>query len=182
MILRVLFFISLLSSAGASTIRFELPIDWVSQTQYDLEVIIPEGYSSLQDFKDWEKATLIEFVPEGENGDNWSEIITIQKFIGQKIQADILVNLFKEKMLADVTNGKVWVDTQEKIQGYQKATLFLSYDYERRHEVMGGQYFSGPFDCVGVQYSIRSGDNEKAISKIANYFKESTRVKKKPLE
>lgn len=72
-------------------IRFQLPINWVSSPKYNLEVSIPPGFISLQPFQVWsdEKTNLIEFVPKGEDGENWTEIISIDKHIGKKISADI---------------------------------------------------------------------------------------------
>jgi len=173
-----LFFFNVAESAeDAPTIRFELPINWNTSSHYELEVTIPSGFNSLQGFDDWDKAILIEFVPEGEDGENWKEIITINKFIGKNIEAGIFVDLLQKQLTPTVENVKVLEKTKEKFPGYEKATLFLSYDYQNKHEILGLQYFSGPNDCIGVQYTIRSKNDQQAMAKITSFFETATHVK-----
>jgi hypothetical protein len=62
---------------------------------------------------------------------------------------------------------------------YLFATLVLSYNLKGRHEVLGCQYYSGPVDCVGVHYTIRSleGQTDDAlVDKIKSFFKANTRT------
>lgn len=139
-------------------VKFDLPINWSFTPHVDLVVEMPVGYASLQEFDSWEKAPLIEFVPKGENGESWNEIITIHKLINRKIRASNLVTLSKISMLADLKHAKVIEESSEELPGYQKASLFISYDLNGNREILGLEYFSGPFDCIGVQYTIR---NEK---------------------
>jgi hypothetical protein len=154
---------------------FRLPINWTSAPRYNLEVTIPNGLTSIQTTEQWfdEKTNLIEFVPAGENGERWTEITTINKFIGKKIVADEFLVQLKNLMLSKVQNGKVWLEDVFKKPAYTKATLVISYDLNDRHEVMGAQYYSGPYDFVGVQYTILavapSSDSE-AVFKIMEFF------------
>lgn len=161
-------------------VRFELPVDWVSSPQVNFEVVIPPGYTSLQSMEEWSSSPLIEFVPKGEDGENWSEIITINKFIGEKISASAFIAALSNRLAAKVQNAK-WDYKTHTSDAVTKATLFISYDYNRIHEVMGALYYSGPYDCVGVQYTIRPSKNvsdEAAFAKIKQFFEESTRLSK----
>ncbi len=160
-------------------IRFELPINRVSSPKYNLEVSIPPGFISLQPFEAWsdEKITFIEFVPKGEDGENWTEIITINKHIGKKISADILLDLTKKGLLSNEENGNTLKEEVSKQPSYTQAKLTLSYDYKGKHEIVGFLYYSGPYDCVGVQYTIRpQGSNLAAVSKIENFFNKATKI------
>jgi hypothetical protein len=130
--------------------RFELPITRGSFPRYELEATIPEGYISLQKFEEWEKGDIIEFVPQGEDGENWSEIITINKLIGRKVFAPTFLTLLKIQMLATLNNGQVLQESSDQLEHYSLATLILSYDFERRHEIFGVQYYSGLYEPIPI--------------------------------
>lgn len=154
-------------------INFSLPVNWSVTPQINLFVTIPKGYTSLQPFTEWSEAALIEFVPDGEDGENWSEIITINKYVGQTLPADELIHFLKSHILEKVKNGKVWREEDEEHDAYQEAQLGLSYDYNHRHEVLGVRAYTGPYDGVAIQYTIRPKQGEadrRAISKIEDFF------------
>jgi hypothetical protein len=171
-----LFLFPVLCFGASETLKFELPINWTSDPKINLEVSIPETFHSLQPMDQWKDAELIEFVPNGEEGENWSEIITINKYIGDKIDASTFVSLLKDQLLKKIENGKVLEESSTREENYTKATLSLSYDEKGGHEILSLQYFSGPFDCVGLQYTIRSARDQEALEKIQNYFKMNTKV------
>lgn len=177
-----LFFFSFCISCYAEeSYRFILPVDWTSERKINLEVQIPQGYYPLQKVSEWdkEKNAFIEFVPSNENGDTWTNIVTINQFIGQKIKAGHFMELLKKQMLSNLDNGTVLSEGKEDGAFYQKAFFVMSYDYEGSHEVIGAVYYSGPIDCVGVQYTVRvkdSSNDQEAAQKIENYFKSMTRV------
>lgn len=170
------------AESAAATYHFELPVNWSVSPKYNLEVTIPSGYTSLQPFDSWsdKTTTLIEFVPKGETGEDWSEIISINKFIGSKVNASDFAEALKKRMLASVENGKVLDLKKEKKPSYTFSAFFLSYDLNGKHEMMGARYFSGPDDLVGVQYTIRPDQemsDKEALAKIKTYFTSSTSVK-----
>ena len=159
-------------------IHFELPINWLSSPKYNLEVSIPAGYISLQSFRKWsdERTTLIEFVPKGQDGENWKEIITINKHLGEQIAADSLIEIVKKKFVSD-DNGKIIKEEISRQPSYTRVKLILSYDYKGKHEIVGFLYYSGPYDCVGVQYTIRlQGNEQAAVTKIDTYLDTATQV------
>lgn len=154
-------------------INFSLPVNWSVTPKINLFVSIPKGYESLQPFSEWSEATLIEFVPKGEDGENWSEIITINKYVGHTLAADELIRFLKSHILYKVENGKVWKEENEEKDSYQYAILGLTYNYNKRHEVFGVRAYTGPYDGVAIQYTIRPKKGEtdsQAISKIEDFF------------
>lgn len=162
-----------------SKIHFELPINWASSPKYNLSVTIPPGYISLQSFEVWsdEKTTLIEFVPKGEDGENWTEIISINKLIGRKVSADILLDLVKKGLMKNLENVKILKEEVSKQPSYIQAKSILSYNDKDKHEIVGLLYYSGPYDCGGVQYTIRSKASDSvAISKIENFFNTALQI------
>jgi hypothetical protein len=161
--------------------RFALPINWSSPVKYNLFVTIPDGFKSLQSTEEMfkENTTIIEFIPNDEPEDNWTQIITVVKFINKKLSAEYSTNFLKNSMLSQVSHGKVWLDTASNEGAYHRATLGLTYDLRGKHEVIGAQYYSGPYDCVGVQYTIRPGSgksDKEAIEKIKKFFNTNLQV------
>lgn len=162
-------------------INFFLPINWASAPKYNLLVAIPEGFRSLQPSSSWTEDTtpLIEFIPKKEKEADWSEIITIHKMIGKNISAEQMLDQLKTSMLAQTKNGKVWKEKFMKETSFSFGILGLTYDLDGKHEVFACKYYSGPYDCVGVQYTIRpknASEEAAAKEKIENFFLEHTRV------
>lgn len=164
-------------SQEGNKISFLLPINWADK-QCNLQVSIPEGYQAIQPSSQWEKSPIIEFIPKGEKADNWSEIITISKLVGSKISAEEMIGLLKNAVI-EKNQGKVWQEKISKEPLYQFALLGISYKIDDRQEVLGCRYYSGPYDCVGVQYAIEKGKDvseKELISKIDKFFEENTKT------
>lgn len=181
-LLALLAFSSLLTAKdefpGDNQITFLLPVNWTVNPEYSLKVTIPKGYTSIQPFDEWEQASLIEFIPKGEDKDHWTEIITVNKFIGEKIPADTFVKALKERLVSQIQNNQFYQEDIEKTPNYTRATLLLSYDFQGKHEVMGAIYYSGPYDCAGVQYTLRMGEKlseAQALEKIV-FFNNSINI------
>lgn len=159
-------------------VTFLLPIDWsTSPTAVNLSVKIPKGFKAVQPADTWDTAPLIEFIPENEDVSNWSEIITIQKLINKRIPADriaaaVISNIEKVTPVSTLLNEK----TNNQ---YKQATIIVSYNYEGKDEVLGGKYFSGPYDTEGVQYTIRPNKThgqQAAAEKIKNFFNQQLSI------
>ena len=114
-----------------------------------------------------------------------SQIITINKYIGQGLSAEHLVRNLKSGMLSKVENGKVWKDALTKETSYIFANLGIAYDLNGKHEVFGARYYSGPYDTVGVQYTIRpkKGQSDAEVTKkIESFFDANAQVIKAQAE
>lgn len=158
-------------------VSFMLPIHWASANRCNLAVTIPEGYRSLQKQSSWQNSPLIEFIPKGESDYDWSEIITINKLIGQRVQATDMVNSLKATY--EKVKGKIWAEKTSKEASYTYAQLDVSYDSQGKHEVAGCRYYSGPNDCVGVQYALRpkkGESDEEVMAKIHRFFDTNTEI------
>jgi hypothetical protein len=125
---------------------FILPINWAEKGHINLVTKIPEGFQTIQPMSEWENASLIEFIPKGESADNWSEIISVHKLIGQQISAEKLVESLKNAFLTKTKNGKVWSSEASKESSYEVAHLIISYELNGKQEVFGCIYYSGPYE------------------------------------
>jgi len=155
-----------------------LPINWVDGNNINLSVSIPEGFKPLQPPSDWENAMIIEFIPKAETADEWSEIITLLKIVGKKVPASFLTDMLKSGFKNSDPNLTIWLEGQDKNSNYEISNLGLSYRNNGVLEVFGSENYSGPVDCVGVQYTIRSknGEEKLAIEKIKNFLKTNAQV------
>lgn len=151
----------------------QLPISWSSPTQCNLAITIPTGFRSLQPLAKWKESTIIEFIPEGESDSSWSEIITVNKIIGQRISATQITNHLEKTLPTKSFNFEVIASSAVKEPSYLRSNLDVSYDNEGKHEVLSCRYYSGPYDCAGVQYTMRPKPGQsdaETLEKIAAFF------------
>lgn len=159
-----------------------LPLNWTVTPKLNLEVTIPQTFTPIPSYTNWllEDVSSIGFVPNGENNSNWTEIISINKFVGQQVQIALLMMLLKKEITIKTTNFKTLNETSKVESNYAYGGFIMSYDLEDKHEVMGIRYYAGPFECVGVQYTIRpqSGQTDAASAeKIEQFFNTHLKVK-----
>ena len=162
-------------------LSFVFPVDWSVEPRVNLSVDIPPDFKAVQPASSWNQAELIEFIPQQDDVSNWSEIITIQKLINRRISADQLSALLIENLSKTV---KLTVLLNERAnQGYEEDRFIVQYDYNGRDEVLGAKYVSGPYDSVGVQYTIRlhEGISQKqAVDKIKSFLDNNLTLLKTP--
>ncbi len=168
-------------------VTFLLPINWgpsstqqgSTANQCNLSVTIPEGYQAIQPQSSWENVSLIEFIPKGETADHWSETISIHKIIGKRLQADQIVDFLKKNIIANTQQPKELFYKVSKEPKYLFAKLGLSYILKNTREVLVCRYYSGPSDCVGIQYTIRpkkEESTESVVKKIEHFFDTNTQL------
>lgn len=159
---------------------FLLPVD-VTKQPVNLSVTVPKGYKSLQPLSGFGKReqVMIEYIPQNDSGDNWSEIITVNKFIGQKISAKTFASMLKTQFMSVAKNVKLIEDKSSKEKNIEDAYFLMRYTHQQKQEIIGAKYFSGPFDAAGVQYTIRLNpdlNEEAAIKKIDDFFKNNVQL------
>lgn len=162
-------------------INMVLPINLITSVEYILLTALPKGFVSIQPLSSFANVNsdMIEFIPNGEDVDDWSEIISFHKYIGQKKSAHDFAKVVKEGMLKSVDNGKLWQENYFNKQAYRYANLGITYDLKGRHEIFAAQYYSGPADCIAVLYTIRPKKSESdaaVIAKLNSFFKNNIQV------
>lgn len=160
---------------------FLLPIDHSKRPRVNLKVEVPKGFKSLQSINDFSKQEnyMIEYIPEKDISSNWSEIITVNKFIGHKISANKFTDLLKENLIQNSKNGKILIEKSTNEQGIEISWFFLKYTHQNVQEIVGTTYYSGPYDSAGAQYTIRLRNGlteQEAIKKIKSYFENSVKL------
>ena len=135
---------------------FLLPIE-VAKQQVNLSVTVPKGYKSLQPLASFNKRdqVMIEYIPQNDSDNNWSEIITVNKFIGQKLSAKSFASILKIQFMSVAKNVKLIEDKSSKEKNIEDAYFLMRYTHQQKQEVIGAKYFSGPYDSAGVQYTVR---------------------------
>lgn len=159
---------------------FVLPVNWADTPKLGMVVSIPPAFKPVNAANpDDTSSPLMEYIPESETDANWTQRITISKYIGKSATAQTVIAQLKSLLLEKVTNPKIWIETNSSKPNFQQSILGMRYDFHNKRELMGAQYNSGPFDCVGVQYTIRpmEGIPDDDITRIIDdFFKTNVQV------
>ena len=136
-----------------------LPIDEMSNPQIHFIFESPEGFHTpityLEAFLSG-RSTILEYIPEGETLDNWSEIITVNLLKGRGIQAKLFTDALVKGLSSQVKDYRVFqlnVVKEGVVETSEVAMMYRLFDDSVEVLYMG--YFSGAYDCSGVQYSIK---------------------------
>ncbi|MBM3468690.1 MAG: hypothetical protein FJX71_04590 [Alphaproteobacteria bacterium] len=164
--LQLLFPINVLGDKGART---------------NLKIQIPKGFRCLQ--KDQLLSgnySLLEFIPEKDDENQWSEIITVNLFVGKSAQASKFNSYLKDRMVQAAEESKILEDNVTQGESFETAVLTLAYKHNGRREVVLVKTFSGPMDCVSVQYAValKEGQTEdEAFKKVKAWMEDSQNLK-----
>ena len=126
-----------------------------------------------------QNSNIIEFIPKNEKEDQWSEIITIVKYIGKSFTAEKVSNALKNSIVSDLKNATVWLDTVSGGSSYHHTSLGVNYELQDKKEILMAEYYAGPYDCIGVQFTIRPDSKlsqEEAVKKIEDFFSKNVQV------
>ncbi|MCL4361783.1 hypothetical protein M1446_05510 [Candidatus Dependentiae bacterium] len=139
-------------------------------------VIIPENFKMIQS----EPSPLMEFIPKTETPDKWSHIISTQIFMGSNLTAEFMMNHIKYVVVPNgVTNIKLLEEFKENKDSYSVAYFAVAYTKNGRREVLFAKYFSGPYDCSGIQYTIAIKDpmtDEAALKIMKEYIEKNVQI------
>lgn len=155
-----------------------LPVNWDVDPKLNVAVKIPAGFKNLSSASELdENVSIIEYIPEQEDESNWTRRITLMKYIGKRFSAVMVASKLKGQIIAHISNPIIWDETISTKQNYQQAFIGIEYLYQNKREVMGAQFFSGPYDCTGVQYALRLPSAEgKATPLIEEFFKSNVQL------
>ncbi len=133
-----------------------LPINGMVRPRISLAVEIPLNFCSHLPVEEMLNSTMNEFFPKADKDINsWSEIITTNRYAGQRFAAKDVANFIRNGIERDAREIKL-IDTQEKtFANYSTSEFTMAYTYQGKREVIFAKYFSGPYDCSGYQYTIR---------------------------
>ncbi|MBA3954723.1 AbrB/MazE/SpoVT family DNA-binding domain-containing protein [Candidatus Dependentiae bacterium] len=150
-------------------VKYNLPINCLlpERDRCNLTVTIPKEFRLLQE------GALIEFIPKDDkNEDDWSRIITLQPLRGKKASAYIITSDLKNLVSKIAKEVMVLEHTNQDLKAYKKSTLLISYTLNNKREILFAQYFSGPSDCAGCQYTVRLDNSLNNLLQLAGCIQE----------
>lgn len=103
---------------------------------------------------------LLEFIPEDEDENNWSKIITTNLFLGKSVKADGFVQYMKETIVKIAKDSKILEENKTQADSFETATTTIAYTYNGHREVMRVIAYSGPLDCTSIQYTAVVKENQ----------------------
>lgn len=152
---------------------FVLPVNWADTPKLGMVVTVPSAFKPIGAAGAEDSTSPIsEYILENETEANWTQRITIAKYIGKNANAQSVLNQIKTALLAKVTNSQIWVETNSTKLNFQQSMLGIRYELQGKKEFMGAEFNSGPYDCVGVQYTLRpqQGVPDEDITRIIDDF------------
>lgn len=156
---------------------FQLPLE----SYRTLSVSIPPGFKSVQPLAQFDKPeeNIIEYIPENATQTTWNELITVNKFVGQKIQAAQFILTLTQELFKDTQQAKIIMVDTTKETTLEHAINIIQYVNRGKQEVSGASYYSGPSDAAGVQFTVRLQEGQTvadAVKRIQDFFRNNTKV------
>lgn len=142
----------------------------------NLLVQIPEQFRSIQPI---DLRLCKEFISRTDHDENnWSEIITTQTYPGSRIPATEIIDSVQRGIQACATDVHVFENKKISFAKVNSALLRMVYKTRGRQELLYAYYFSGPYDCSGVQYSINLQNTsiEEATLKIYRFLRSQVKI------
>lgn len=137
--------------------NYDLPVNAAATPKVFLSVRAPKNYVAANKAIDafiHSRTTMLEYVPKNETLDEWSSIMTIMLALNEKLQADSYTNNILDDIIASVDRAIVVVQNTENNENYKFSTVAIEYMPESGGtELMVMEYYSGPYDSAGVQYT-----------------------------
>lgn len=130
-----------------------MPINALQAEKISLLVTIPKAFKALAS----KNPRMDEFILKNDtNPSMWSKIITVQRYIGYRIGAKILLDGVLQGIQRADPSCTVIATSLESEALFETYTLAVLYrdPIKNRQEVLYAKFFSGPYDCSGIQYSV----------------------------
>jgi hypothetical protein len=136
-----------------------LPLNDVSKIKTSLRVNIPDNFRPLQTVEQGYKNQMFEYVPKSDNENKWTQIITLNLFVGIKKSASDFTSIMKSEF-NKASNAKMLEESTSEQNDYMMSSLGFSYEDKERKEVVYMRYYSGPNDLSGIQYAKPLKENQ----------------------
>ena len=167
-------------------VTYSLPVNATSTPKIHLLITSLEGFVvSPENFNTFNNghSTILEYIPKDEALENWSKIITLSSLKGNKLQSDQYIKGFVEFVATKTKRSKVITQKIEKRNGYIFSNIAFQYMYDNgQSELIYMEYYSGPYDCSGIQYTIKldkwldGNDSNNVAKKLERYIKQHVSV------
>jgi hypothetical protein len=137
-----------------------LPVNVSVKPGICLSIETPKDFFTLPEMLERfinKSESILEFIPRGETFENWSKIFTIQTLIGNRLSADRVADFLTQSLASGAKQSSV-VEICKKngpaSSTYRSVSVAIQYiSREDKVEFIFFNYFSGPYDCSGFQYT-----------------------------
>lgn len=75
-------------------------------------------------------------------------------YVESCLKADQIIDSLKSYVKQHDPSAKILDESVVSADSYESRSVTIAYTSNKRKEVMFAQYFAGPYDCSGFQYSI----------------------------
>jgi hypothetical protein len=162
-----------------SQIDFNLPVNTVDSIEVYIAFTSPKGFYMVEDhYNEFisGKSNILEFAPANTTVNNWSKIFTVISIVGKSISSEDLINFYSKKYANPEFETFHVISDTKKYDNYSVSTALIQYALEGQNEIIYAQYFSGPRDAAGVQYterlsnSLTSEEFDIKVGEMQNFF------------
>lgn len=138
---------------------YVLPLNVTNQQKVALMISPPKSFicaqPQLEAFINGQ-TDFVEYIPKGESFDNWSKIITVNRYINKRLPAPYIVSTMVQKMSAQSKSYRVLAALSNDRGDHLDASFTMIYVLPNgQAEMIFAQYFSGPYDTAGFQVTIK---------------------------
>jgi hypothetical protein len=137
-----------------------MPINHLGTNHLSLVVKTPENFHALETPTKGIRQNLLEFIPNGEDKQKWSYLITLSMRSPTATSSAEFVQNLKTGFEAQAKNSKILENDSITKDKYNQTTLGIAYEYQGRRELVYMRYYSGPIDLCGIQYAKALAQDE----------------------
>lgn len=156
-----------------------------SQTEkIDLDFIVPKHFKPVQTAAQAAKLHLLQFIPQDETPQVWTQLVVLQILGNQSIDAAQFTEMIEQKVKAKANTLKELTKNTKSEDKYLTSTLGLYYETGGRREISYMRYYSSPGHLSGIQYvrALKPDDQpEKIIQEMIVNMDKFSKVTTKPI-
>ena len=163
-------------SSPESNLTLLLPINAAQRISLSVDLSKGLNFKPGGDFQKMQEAKFFEFIPQADDINNWTEIITvILKLNIQLAEAAQFNSMLQDGIQKEASDISILKRNHKKHENYNYDEMFIAYTHNGKRELMWSYVVAGPLDAVNVQYTIRIPEHDKAknldsyVKKIENF-------------
>ena len=115
----------------------------------------------FENFLEDKNNAILEFVPRKQEFNDWSEILTIHKLLNhQDLSAIQIKKYLIERIEENTTSNNLIESYDNDYPEYSRSSAAVLYQHNNgQYELIYVDYYSGPLDTAGIQYTVKLGKN-----------------------
>lgn len=145
----------------------------------NIKVAVPRDFTTAMQQTSAD-GCFMEFVPNGENLNKWTQLMVVMALIGKRATVSDLQAYTKDGILSDsAERANVICDEVLNLDGYTAATLIIIYKYHNHSEAIISRIYAGKYDLVQLQLSVAVKPNESAdevVKRLREFLDKNTEV------